>query len=339
MSNRTTSAAWVKGIREVLESEGLDVHALFSHVGLDIALLDDPNMRYPTEKVSRLWELAVQRSGKPLLGIARPALSSVANFDVVGYAMMSSPNLLASLECLVRFLRVVSEAASLVLRDEGSQYSVELTLFGGDTVVPRQRNEFSLLTLLAFLRWISGRSVSPLFVEFTYPPPAQPQAYQEAFHSQVRFDAGANRLVLSRADLTLPLPTHNPALEKVHAQFARECLTRLDNQLMSRKVADLIVQKLHGWEPRREEIARMLCLGDRTLRRRLEDEGTSFQKILDDTRRELAQQYFAEQRYSVGEIAYMLGFTDQGTLFRASRRWFDVSPKQYQARYEAGMMA
>jgi AraC-like DNA-binding protein len=297
--------------------------------------LDNPNMRYPTEKVSRLWDLAVQRSRNAMLGIARPRSSSVANFDVVGYAMMSCPNMLASLECLVRYLRVVSEAASLVIREERDQYSIELTLFGGDSVVPRQRSEFSLLTLLSFLRWISGRNVSPLFVEFSYPVPVQPQLYQAAFQSPVRFNAEVNRLVLSAADLTTPLPTHNPALEKFHAQFARECLTRLDNHGISRKVADLIAQKLHGWEPRREEIARLLCFGDRTLRRRLEEEGTSFQKILDDTRRELAHQYFAQQRYCVGEIAYMLGFADQGTLFRASRRWFGVSPKQYQARHEA----
>jgi AraC-like DNA-binding protein len=335
MSNRTTSAAWVKGIGAVLESEGLDVQALFSHVGLDMSQLDNPTMRYPTEKVSRLWDLAVQRSCNAMLGIARPRSSSVANFDVVGYAMMSCANLLASLECLVRYLHVVSEAASVVLREEGGQHSVELTLFGGDVVVPRQRSEFSLLTLLSFLRWISGRDISPLFVEFSYPHPAQAQPYQDAFSSPVRFDAGANRLVFAAADLSLPLPTHHPALEKVHAQFARQCLCRLDNHRLSRKVGDLIVQKLHGSEPRREEIARLLCVGERTLRRRLEEEGTSFQKILDDTRRELAQQYFAQQRYSVGEIAYMLGFTDQGTLFRASRRWFDVSPKQYQARYAA----
>lgn len=334
MSNRTTSAAWVKGIREVLEDEGLDVPALFKHLGLDMAQLDDPDMRYPTEKVSHLWDLAVQRSRNVMLGIARPRSSSVANFDVVGYAMMSCSNLLASLECLVRYLRVVSEAAALVLREERDQYSVELILFGGDTVVPRQRSEFNLLTLLSFLRWISGRAVSPRVVEFSYPPPVQPQLYQAAFQCPVRFNAAANRLVFSAADLTVPLPTHNPELEKFHAQFARQCMTRLDNHGISHKVGDLIAQKLHGWEPRREEIARLLCLGDRTLRRRLEDEGTSFQKILDDKRRELAQQYLTQHRYSVGEVAYMLGFADQGTLFRASRRWFGVSPKQYQARHE-----
>jgi AraC-like DNA-binding protein len=339
MHNRTTSAAWVKGIRKMLEDEGLDVQALFHHAGLDMTQLDNPDMRYPNEKVSRLWDLAVQRCRNGMLGIAKPRCASVPNFDVVGYAMMSCSNLLASLRCLARYMRVVSEAASLALREEEGRHSIELTLFGGEMAVPRQRSEFSLLTLLSFLRWISGRRIAPLWVEFTYPEPAHPQHYQDAFQSPVRFNAAANRLMLSAADLSVPLPTHNPALEKFHAQFARQCLTRLDDHRIGRKVGDLIAQKLHGWEPRREEIARLLCLGDRTLRRRLEDEGTTFQKILDDTRRELAQQYFALQRYSAGEIAYMLGFTDQGTLFRASRRWFGVSPKQYQARCGADHVA
>ena len=338
MSNRTTSAAWVKGIRGLFEHVGLDVQELFSDAGLDMAALDNPDMRCPTDKVSHLWDLAVQRSCNAMIGIAEPPSSSLANFDVVGYAMMSCPNLLASLECLVRYLRMVSEAAALELRaegDEGAAYSIALTLFGGAMAVPRQRYEFDLLTLLSFLHWISGRRFSPLFVELSYPEPTQPQRYHDAFQSPVRFNTGTNRLVLATADLRLPLPTHHPSLEKFHAQFASQCLTRLDNQRISRKVGDLIAHKLLGWEPRREEIARLLCLGDRTLRRRLEEEGTSFQKILDDTRRELAQQYLVQQRYSVGEIAYMLGFADQGTLFRACRRWFDVSPKQYQARYAA----
>ncbi len=334
MSNRTTSAAWVKGFCGLFEEEGLDVQALLRDAGLDMAELDNPRMRCPTEKVSLLWDLAVQRSCNATLGITAPRTSALANFDVVGYAMMSCPNLLASLECLVRYLRVVSEAATLVLREVGDAWSVELTLFGGDQAAPRQRCEFDLLTLLTFLRWISGRHFSPLFVDFTYPEPGRSQLYRNAFESRVRFNAATNRLVLSAADLTQPLPTHNPVLEELHAQFAGQCLTRLDNKKISRMTGELIADKLLGWEPRREEIARLLCLGDRTLRRRLEDEGTTFQKILDDTRRELAQQYFAQQRYSVGEIAYMLGFADQGTLFRACRRWFNVSPRQYQARYE-----
>ncbi|QYF92519.1 AraC family transcriptional regulator [Massilia sp. PAMC28688] len=333
MSNRTTSAAWVKGIGGLFQDEGLNVRELFSDIGLDMAALDDPHMRLPTDQVSLLWELGVARSHNALIGIAAPRSSSLATFDVVGYAMMSCPNLLASLECLVRYLRVVSEAATLVLQQQGEDWSIALTLFGGDIIVPRQRCEFDLLTLLSFLRWIAGRRIRPLQVEFTHPQPDAPDQYEAAFESPVRFNAPANRMVLAGADLALPLPTHSPALEKFHAQFAGQCMTRLDHKKITRLTGELIAHKLLGWEPRREEIARLLCLGDRTLRRRLEEEGTTFQKVLDDTRRELAQQYFAQQRYSVGEIAYMLGFADQGTLFRACRRWFAVSPRQYQSRF------
>ncbi len=331
MSNRTTSAAWVKGFCVLFRDQGLDVPQLLNDAGIDMAELEHPNTRCPTEQVSLLWELAVQRSRNATLGIVAPRTSSLESFDVVGYAMMSCQNLLASLECLVRYLRVVSEAATLVLREDAEGYAVELTLFGGD-IVPRQRCEFDLLTLLSFLRWISGRRIAPLFVDFAYPEPAHPQRYRNAFESRVRFNANANRLLLAADDLALPLPTYNPVLEALHAQFASQCLTRLDDKKISRMTGELIASKLLGWEPRREEIARLLCMGDRTLRRRLEEEGTSFQKILDDKRRELAQQYLSQQRYSVGETAYMLGFADQGTLFRACRRWFNVSPKQYQAR-------
>ena len=333
MNNRTTSAAWLKGICSLFQDEGLDVQQLLNDVGVDLAELDDPQMRCPTEKVNALWDLAVQRSCNAMIGIAEPRTSSLANFDVVGYAMMSCPNLLASLECLIRYMRVVSEAATVVLHQDADGYSVTLALFGGGDIVPRQRYEFDQLTLLSFLRWIAGRNFSPVFVEFSFPPPDDPQLFQDAFQAPIRFNGATTRMVFSADDLSLPLPTHNPALEKFHAQFVGQCLSRLDHKKISRMTGELIARKLLGWEPRREEIARLLCLGDRTLRRRLEEEGTTFQKILDDTRRELAQQYFAQQRYSVGEIAYMLGFADQGTLFRACRRWFDVSPKQYQARY------
>jgi AraC-like DNA-binding protein len=333
MNNRTTSAAWVKGICGLFHDEGLDVRSLLNDIGLDKAELDNPNMRCPTEQVSLLWNLAVQRSCNATLGIAQPRSSLLAQYDVVGYAMMSCPTLQASLECLVRYLRVVSEAAILILHQDDERYAIELQLYGGANMVPRQRCEFNQLTLLYFLRWISGRRFAPALVEFSYPPPADPQLYQDAFQSPVRFNAPANRLVLHMADVVLPLPTHHPELEAFHAQFAAKTLTRLDDKKISRQAAELIARNLLGWEPRREEIAKQLCLGDRTLRRRLEEEGTSFQKVLDDTRRELAQQYFAQRRYAVGEIAYMLGFADQGTLFRACRRWFDVSPKQYQARY------
>jgi AraC-like DNA-binding protein len=89
------------------------------------------------------------------------------------------------------------------------------------------------------------------------------------------------------------------------------------------------VRRLHEGEPRREETAASLGLTDRTLQRRLQAEKTSYQQLLDESRRELARKYLADEHYSLGQIAELLGFVDQSNFFRASKRWFGIPPGQY----------
>jgi hypothetical protein len=87
--SKQTAAVWVKGIAEMLAAEGLDVRALLAVADIDPAALDAPGARLPTEKISRLWELAAERSGNPAIGLAQYQVARPASFDVVGYAMMS----------------------------------------------------------------------------------------------------------------------------------------------------------------------------------------------------------------------------------------------------------
>ena len=94
----------------------------------------------------------------------------------------------------------------------------------------------------------------------------------------------------------------------------------------------VIIRHLPDGEPQRPRIATILGMSERTLHRRLAAEGTSFQHLLDDTRRELAQHYLGQRNLSLADIAYLLGFTDQSSFFRASRRWFGTSPRDYRIR-------
>ena len=104
--DQTTCAAfWVKGIAETLEAAGLHVHTLFEEAGLEFAALADADARFPTERISRLWQLAAARSGNPAIGLANPNVVKAGSFDVVAYAMMSSANLLGALERAVRYCR------------------------------------------------------------------------------------------------------------------------------------------------------------------------------------------------------------------------------------------
>jgi AraC-like DNA-binding protein len=332
-ADQTSCAAfWVKGIAETLEAVGLDVHALFEEAGLELAALSDADARFPTESISLLWQLAVTRSGDPAIGLANSNVVKAGSFDVVAYAMMSSPNLLGMLERAVRYVDILSDAATLTVKDDREGHRLILELFGGKHPVPRQRFEFDLMTILSFFRWVTNRDLRPLAFELRFPPPADIQPYQAAFKCPLRFDAPLNALLFARTDVTWPLPTAHPLLAAMHERVASEHLQRLDHAPLCRRARDLMIRHLPDGEPQRANVASALGMSERTLQRRLVAEGTSFQRLLDDTRRELAEQYLSQRDVSLADAAYLLGFGDQRSFFLASKRWFGSSPGHFRLR-------
>jgi AraC-like DNA-binding protein len=331
MTKRTTSAVWVKGIADMLAAEGLDARRLLVAAGIDPAALEAPDARLPTEKISHLWELAVERSGNPAIGLAQHNVVRPASFDVVGYTMMSCANLRSAFERLIRYLLILSDAFTMTMDEEEAGYRVSFVLLGGDRPIPRQRIEFIFVTLIGFCRWISGRDVNPIGIELPYPTPIDPIPYRAAFRCPVSFDAPRNSLLFDGADMLAPLPTSNPLLAELHERFAGEYLQHFDHAQISYRAREMIIRRLPDGEPRRDEIAGELCMSERTLQR-LEEEGTSFVQLMDDTRRELAEQYLGRLHLSLAQAAYLLGFADQSSFFRACRRWFDLSPGQYRSQ-------
>lgn len=332
MSKRMTAAIWVKGMAEMLAAEGMDVRALLAAAGIDPAALEAPGARLQTEKISRAWELAAERSGNPAIGLAQHHVARPASFDVVGYTMMSCADLQGAFERLIRYLLILSDALTMTMSQEPAGWRLTFVLFGGDRPVPRQRVEFILVTVIGFCRWISGRAVYPLAAELPYPAPVDPAPYRAAFRCPVSFDAPRASLLFARADLTVPLPTSNPLLAELHDRFAGEYLKHFDHAQTSYRVREVIVRRLPDGGPRRDEVASELHMSERTLQRRLEEEATSFGQLLDDTRRELAEQYLGRLHLTLAQAAYLLGFADQSSFFRACKRWFDLSPGQYRSQ-------
>ena len=333
MIARTSSSAWVRGVAEMFAAEGVDVEALFRDARLDIALLLDPAGRFSIDDVSVLWNMAVARSGKATLGLSRELALTYGKLGVVGHAMMACPTLIVALQQLARCMDVVSSAATFALRADADGHWFELGHLGGERPVPRQRVEFGMLTMLGFCSWITGHQLQARAVEFVFPVPDDAKPHLGVFGCTVRFGCPANRALLRQCDLALPLSARDPDMAVLHARLVDEELERLEGAPTSHRVRQLLAQRLVHAEPRRKDIATALNTSDRTFQRRLQAEGTSFQQLLDETRRELAQQYLRRPRHSLRHIADLLGFEDQGNLFRACKRWFGESPSAYRARF------
>jgi AraC-like DNA-binding protein len=332
---RTSSSAWVKGVADMFASQGVDVPGLFEAAGLDIELLEKPDARFSADDITRLWDLAVTRSGRPALGLDRELAARYVNFDVVGYAMLSSPTLRAGLESFARYLSLISDAATFEVQPERRGAWLILGHMGNTLRIPRQRQEYGLLALLMACRWLTRREVRPLAVESIFPEPADFHPYRMAFECPLRFDQPATRMLLATSDLESAIPSRNASMYALHERVMEDRLASLGNARTSYRVSEEIVRRLHQGEPRREEIAASLALTDRTLQRRLHAEKTSYQQLLDEARRELARKYLADEHYSLGQVADLLGFVDQSNFFRATKRWFGMPPGQYRQKLAA----
>ncbi|MDR0200651.1 MAG: AraC family transcriptional regulator [Delftia acidovorans] len=328
---RSSSAAWVRGILDMMATEGLAVERLCAEADIDLAALQHSQTRIDVERVSRIWELGVAHSGKPTLGLDRQLASRFGNVDLVGYSLASSPSLMAGFVDLQRHMAVISDATAFALERDARGHWLSIHHIGATRPVPRQRVEFAVLTLLVLCSWLTRRHIQPLAVEFVAaPPPVACEAdYRAAFGLLPRFGQEANRFLLAHDDLAFPIPTHNPDLWALHEKLVESELDHLGQASVGARVRHEIARLLPQGEPRREDVASQLGLTDRTLQRRLVAEQTSYQLLLDDTRRELAQQYLGEPRHSLAEVADLLGFVDQSNLFRACRRWFGMPPGQY----------
>jgi AraC-like DNA-binding protein len=317
---------------EAFESDGLELQALFAEAGLELAALGDADRRFASDKVDQLWRLALARSGNPSLGLASSRIAKPASFDVVAYTMMSAPSLLGILERMSRYIRIFNDAALVTVSESAEGFRIALEIDARQQPVPWQRFGFDLMTFLTFCRWVTARDLRPIALELTLAPSADLAPYEEAFKCPLRFNAPQNALLLSRADAMLPLPTAHQLLAEVHEAIADEHVRQAGLPPIGLRVRSLLIRSLPEGEPTRAAVATAMAMSERTLHRRLEAEGTSFQKILDSARREMAERYMDRKDLSLAEIAFLLGFSDQSSLFRASKRWFGTSPGQRRIR-------
>lgn len=324
----TIASPWMRGVVDFLRAQGLDVSEIFREAGLDIRQLEHARNRTPVEQVDRVWMLAEKHSTQPFVALSRSAADKPTSFNTLAYSMMSCQNLAQAIERLLQYCAVVSDAVDLRLVDLVDGCRID--------VIPREppqpgrssRLDYTIVTFLAFCRWVTGHAVVPMGVELTYSAPADLGRHQHAFSCTPRFSAANHALLLRKADLQLPLPTANAALSRLHDRVVQDHVRELNPAGIERQLATSLVRGLAIGRVLRREVASDLCMSDRTLQRRLAEAGTSFQSELEALRQQLTENYLRDPQIPLAGIASLLGFAEESTFYRACQRWFQLSPKQ-----------
>jgi AraC-like DNA-binding protein len=330
----SSSSAWLRGVVHMFASLGVEPAALFADAGIDPDRLKKPYERFNGAEINSLWALAVARSGQSALGLDRQLARRFVNFDIAAQAMWPSELLQGGLESFSRYLELIGDAAGFTLQPERSDCWLVLS-HSADGTAPRQRIEFGMLALLLLCQRVTRRPLRPLVAEFVYPEPPELHAHRMAFQCPLRFEQPANRLRLGREDLALHISSTTVSLFAVQERLIEDRLARYRKARTSYRVSEEIIRGLHMGEPRRAAIAGRLGLSDAALEQRLRSEGTAFEQLLEDVRKDLAGHYLAQSGYALGRTASLLGWATPADFAAACKRWFGLTPPQYRQQLEA----
>lgn len=319
------------------ESVGVDTASCLAQAGIDDALLQDSNQRVPGAALERLLACLIPRSGDPCFGLHTSAYIQPASYSVLGYIAMNCATVGEALACIPLYEKIVGDMGVTTIHADGDSVRVQWHCNFADPLVRRHVIENVLASWTRYTRWMSGvDSENPLQVLFEHPTPAEAallQEYAAVFRAELRFSQPCSALVVAARQLAFPIRHADPQLLQTLLQHATGVLAMIDqHENTTRKVKNLLRLQLNDALPRKETIASQLGMTARTLQRRLSEEGTSFQELLNELRRELAEYYLLQTPLSADEIGARLGFAESRSFHRSFKLWTGMTPGQLRGR-------
>ncbi|CAI8847907.1 Transcriptional regulator, AraC family [Pseudomonas sp. IT-P253] len=331
MSEKDTIA--VQLVREALLQScapGLATDEVLNKVGINPALLATSGGRVPATAYARLWRLLARRGDDEFFGMDPRKLKS-GSLEFLCRCSMIQPSLAAGLTSGLSFLSLMLEhiPAQLVRQ----QSLAEIVLLEDEQAPRRAFTYFTYWMIVHGVAcWLAGRRIPILAIELRCSEPDFCDDYRVMFSENLRFDRPRTRMIFSADCLDLPIKRSAEELKRFLAHAPANILVKYRDpqSLASRIKHDLRQLPAEHW-PETEPLAQQLCMSASTLRRRLSEEGQTYQALKDSVRKELAIVWLAEPSISFAEIATRLGFADASSFYKAFRKWSGSNPGHYRS--------
>ena len=317
-----------------LEELGVRVSAVLRRAGLPLESSNLPRVLVSTEELFGLWRAIGEVSTNAAIGLLLGTESKTERFHPIGIAALSTENFGSAIDQMARYKQLTCPEEILQEKDN-EEWSIQFRWLLADEVEPPVLNECCFAWVLSIARHGTGTRLSPLRVEFVQPRP-HVKAIERHFGCPVICGASRNAIVFRATDAQRPFVTRNAELLAMLApQFEEELKQENGDENFVERVRIAIQQKLTGQRPTIEDIADELHISSRTLQRRLQDAGSSFQRVLEEARRQLARHYLNNSVLELNEAAYLLGYGDANSFVRAFRTWEGVPPARWREEQRA----
>jgi len=303
---------------------------LLARAGIAVEQLHLPEARVSAEAYARLWRLLARRCNDEFFAMDPRGLRS-GSLAFMCRASMGQPTLGAGLETALAFLSLMLEdmQPSLV-RQEGL----------AEIVINEPRDEprraFTYFTFWMIVHgvacWLAGRRIPIMAIDLRCAEPPFCDDYRVMFSENLCFERPRTRMIIAADCLELPLKRSEEELQRFLAGAPDNILVKYrDPASLARRIRDQLRRMDPAGLPDAEAVAGGLCISLSTLRRRLVEEGQTYQGLKDSVRREQAIAWLSDPAVGLGEIAERLGFADSSSFYKAFRKWFGCNPGHYRS--------
>ncbi|HSV77957.1 MAG TPA: AraC family transcriptional regulator [Ramlibacter sp.] len=312
---------------------GLDPQPLLRAAGISKSWLSQPDRQLPAESVVQLLEASATKSGCEVFGLMMAESRQLSNFGVVGLLISHQRTLRDVLNTIVQYRHLLNAALSLTVQGSGRTTTLREEVVTRSPVPARQATELAVGVLFQACGGLLAARWQPSAVHFTHAAPADLAVHRRIFQCKLVFDSDFNGIACPTELLDLPNPLADPAM----ADYAERFLGALPGAAagaVGHEVRRSIYLLLPLCRATLVQVAAGLGMNERSLQRRLDEEGEHFSEMVNDVRRELALRYLANPRYAMGRVASQLGYAKQGSFTRWFVAQFGVTPGRWREQHE-----
>ncbi|HDV6325021.1 TPA: AraC family transcriptional regulator [Burkholderia cenocepacia] len=330
---KVPSAFW-----RTIAHAGVPPSAVLRQARLPATLHLNPQALVSTEHYFALWKAVELLAQEPGFGIRLVTQSDTSTHPPAILAAFHARDYRDGLERIARFKRLCTPE-QLHIAEAGAEFTLTSEWLYATEREPVIATDVAFATLLELGRRGTGQHLTPRRVEFVRTGPKH-DVYREYFGCPIRYGASRNALVLKPADLDRPFPGHNPELLDMLTPALTAALGEIEDRSSIREQVKVVLKRcLASGRPELSGVAHDLGMSERTLQRRITDEGATFRDLLAQARQELWRRLLSDPTTSIDEVACLLGYQDTSSFYRAFRDWEGVTPNRWRELNSRGFAA
>ncbi|GGC64941.1 AraC family transcriptional regulator [Chelatococcus reniformis] len=319
-------------VPDVLASFGVDLGPLLAAEGVAEDVFSDPDHALPFVTFCGLISRCAAAVARDDFGLLVCEAASASNLGLVGFLLQQAPDVRTALTDLVGYLHHHDRGAAPFLVVEHGTACLGYAIHEPHLPATAQIHDGALATALNIMRALCGAQWTLLEVTLTRPRPASPARYERFFDAPVTFGSDRDALYFPESCLATPIPRADPALRRMLEEQV-ELLEREEVDNVSEQTRRLLRAALLTSLGSLDEICRMLGMSRRTFARRLTAEGTTFKRIADEVRFDLARHLLGSTAMSATEIGAIVRFSEASAFSRAFKGWSGMTPREWRLRY------